>query len=95
MNLEKHEKSLAGKFIFKDGKVVPNDVAARIDYLKNQVLVKVVTSDDGWSSLYKDPSDNRLWELAYSSSDSQGGGAPVLTFLTFNEAKNKYPNLVV
>ena len=59
-------------------------------HLKSNVLVKVATSDDGWTTLFKDPNDNRLWELTYSSSDSHGGGAPILNLVSLNEARTKY-----
>ncbi|MDT7526243.1 Imm27 family immunity protein [Pseudidiomarina sp. GXY010] len=51
-----------------------------------------VVFDDGWTNLFKDPNDNRLWELTYSSSDSHGGGAPVLSLVSLDEARSKYTN---
>lgn len=90
MNLKQNETLLLGRFIFKDGRVVSDDTASRIDYLKSNVLVKVATSDDGWTSLFKDPNDNRLWELTYNSADSHGGGAPTLKLVSLDEARIKY-----
>ena len=48
-----------------------------------------MTKPDG-IALYRDPNDNRLWELIYPQSEMHGGGPPELRNLTFNEARQKY-----
>lgn len=90
MNLRKDENKLIGKHVFLNGKVVADETVQRIDYLKNNVLLVVAYSDDGWSTLLRDPTDGRLWELVYDDSGSHGGGAPSLIHLTLDNAKNKY-----
>ncbi|QMW16296.1 hypothetical protein H3302_18615 [Pseudoalteromonas sp. MT33b] len=90
MNLKKDENILVGKHIFLNGKVVADETAQRIDYLKNNVMSVVAYSHDGWSTLLRDPNDGRLWELIYDDSSSHGGGAPSLICITLDNAKNKY-----
>ncbi|NQY35754.1 MAG: hypothetical protein HRT37_12440 [Alteromonadaceae bacterium] len=80
------ETHLCGQLLIKDSKVITDSVSERIEYLKTSVLKKVSTSEDGWSTLYKDPEDGRLWEATYASSDSHGGGALELKFLKKDEA---------
>ncbi len=40
--------------------------------------------------LYRDPADNRLWELSYPNSALHGGGPPMLRNCTLLEFKLKY-----
>ena len=90
MNLRKDENKLIGKHVFLNGKVVADKMAQRLDYLKNNVMLVVAYSDDGWSTLLRDPNDGRLWELVYDDSGFHGAGAPSLIHLTLDNAKNKY-----
>ncbi|NCC98721.1 MAG: hypothetical protein EOL95_03325 [Bacteroidia bacterium] len=46
--------------------------------------------DNGWEILYKDNSDNRLWELIYPNSEMHGGGAPMLRTIDKESAISKY-----
>lgn len=90
MNLEKEEIELIGEWIFQNGEMVEDSVAKRINLLKDDFLIKVATDESGWNTLYKDPEDNRYWELTYRNSDLQGGGAPLLTNLNKESALLKY-----
>ena len=56
-------------------------------------LAKVATDQSGWTSLYRDPSDNRLWELTYPHGEMHGGGPPTLRRITAEYALRKYPGL--
>lgn len=74
-----------------DGKRVKADATAqRINDLIGGYLIEIARSDDGWSVLYKDPSDGRYWELTYPDSTSHGGGAPRLLVVSTDEAKARY-----
>ena len=88
--LDSSETVLVGKWISRGGAVVADDVSKRIEYLTQSVLTEMASSDDGWDTLYVDPSDGRFWELIYPESDSHGGGAPTLNNLSSSEAKHKY-----
>ncbi|MGE0364310.1 MAG: Imm27 family immunity protein [Phycisphaerales bacterium] len=54
------------------------------------VLVRIGSSTDGWDTLYRDPGDNRLWELLYPQGHMQGGGPPTLRQISGSEAQAKY-----
>ncbi|PSQ82866.1 MAG: hypothetical protein BRD44_06480 [Bacteroidetes bacterium QS_7_67_15] len=47
-------------------------------------------SDGGWSILYRDPADERLWELTYPQGHLHGGGPPLLRVVSEEEAAEKY-----
>ena len=51
---------------------------ARAAQLTAMKLVKLASRAGGWISLYRDPEDNRLWELSYPQSEMHGGGPPLL-----------------
>ena len=77
--LEPNEHQLIGKWEYIDGKAEADSIANRIEYLIKNVLVKVSSTDDGWTILYQDHKDGRYWELTYPNSDWHGGGPPMLT----------------
>lgn len=90
MELQKDEIELLGKWIFHNGKIIENDVIKRINFLKDNDLIKIAVSDSGWETLYRDTNDNRYWELVYNNSEEQGGGAPSLINITKESANEKY-----
>lgn len=90
MYLKEEEKLLSGKWIFKDGKIEEDSVSKRINWLKDNYLIKIGRDKTGWEILYKDPNDGRYWELIYENSELQGGGAPTLSFISKEEAVLKY-----
>jgi hypothetical protein len=84
------ENILIGRWIFNDGSICRDPVADRIEWLILHHLKKVTVIPPGWDVLYKDPVDNRLWELVYSQREMPGGGSPSLIHLSFEEACRKY-----
>lgn len=70
--------------------IVADEVCQRIDKLIKTYLVLVANSFDGWSSLFQDPDDFRLWELIYPQSDLHGGGPPILKCIGAGDAQIKY-----
>lgn len=88
--LDLFETELVGSWIQKNGSMVADDVSKRIDYLIENKLKKVASSDDGWDQLYIDMQDSRYWELSHPENDYHGGGAPLLKHLSLDEVKNKY-----
>ena len=84
------ETLLEGKWIEVGRSVQPDATCARIDSLVETLLEKLGTDSTGWDTLYKDPSDGRLWELTYPSSDSEGGGPPRLACIDATVASAKY-----
>lgn len=90
LNIQPHEVKFCGKWILKDGKLVADATARRIDYLVQNELVEVDRSDDGWAVLYLDKRDGRYWELNYPDSDQHGGGPSCLESLSHDVAAAKY-----
>lgn len=77
-NLGSFETELQGKLILKDNSVEFDEVSKRIETLVSSFLVEVGKDQTGWSKLFQDPDDKRLWELSYPESEIQGGGPPFL-----------------
>lgn len=53
-------------------------------------LTKLAAAEAGWSTLYRDPTDSRLWELTYPQGELHGGGPPTLRVMQGDAAKEKY-----
>jgi len=62
----------------------------RIQRLTESYLKRIGATPDGWDVLYKDPSDGRFWELIYPQSELHGGGPPLLRWLSDQQARDKY-----
>lgn len=84
------ETVIVGEWTAHQGSVKANDAALRIEKLINGYLHEVAVSDDGWSRLFRDPSDGRLWELTYPDGSAHGGGAPRLTQVEEEEVAKRY-----
>ena len=65
-------------------------IALRIGRLTSEALILVAHSEDGWSTLYRDPVDGRYWEHTYPQSELHGGGPPRLAFIPADEAQHRY-----
>jgi hypothetical protein len=90
MQIRSEETELIGRWELNDGVVHVDAVSTRIEELTRTFLTKVAVSGSGWETLYRDPADNRLWELSYPNSERHGGGPPSLKVLSLLEAKSKY-----
>lgn len=88
--LKNTEGLLEGSWVSENGKVVEDAVSKRIQILISVFLKKITVSDEGWDTLYVDTDDNRYWELTYPENNLQGGGAPMLKNIEYEEAKKKY-----
>ena len=84
------ETLIVGKWIVEEDQAKSNAEARRIEELVDRYLQPVAASDDGWSRLYRDPNDGRLWELTYPESADHGGGAPNLRQVTSDDAAGRY-----
>ena len=92
MKIKSDETDLFGKWEFVHGRVVSDATSERIKSLIKNCLVKV--AGGGWETLFRDPSDDRYWELTYPDSGWHGGGPPRLTYLSKEQARRKYGSLV-
>lgn len=90
MDIKDNEFELIGNWIFEENKLVEDETTKRINYLINNSLIKIATDKSGWDVLYQDKNDCRYWELIYTTSELQGGGAPSLVNVSTEFAKNKY-----
>lgn len=88
--LKSSETILVGAWVIQSGQVVADDVSKRIEYLTQNILKEVASSDDGWDLLYRNVDDSRYWELIHPDNDSHGAGAPTLKCLSRQEAEQKY-----
>lgn len=90
MTIDPSETLLTGKWIRGGDGIVSDETYQRIRQLVNGPLVKLGTDWSGWGTLYRDPSDGRLWELIYPQGHLHGGGPPQLRVLTPEEATKKH-----
>jgi hypothetical protein len=88
--LSPSETSVIGQWLAAPGKVTGDEACQRIHELVTTHLIQVARSPDGWSSLYRDPSDGRLWEHSYPQSSLHGGGPPALVLVTQEQALARY-----
>jgi hypothetical protein len=94
--IQPHETELAGKWVVEGGRVRGDATCDRIKWLTQSWLEQVAYSRDGgaWETLYRDPSDGRLWERTYPQCEMHAGGPPRLVFLTPERAAEKYDGAV-
>jgi hypothetical protein len=90
MRLRPHETEIIGAWITKDGHVIADENESRIAWLIENAFVKVAIADGGWSTLYRDKEDHRLWEVTYPQSEMHGGGPRSMRILTAAAATQKY-----
>ena len=88
--IDSGESSIVGRWLETGSGVVGDETCRRIQLLVSSHLVELARSPDGWSTLYRDPCDRRLWEHTYTQSDLHGGGPPALECITQVQAKATY-----
>ena len=88
--LNPDESSLVGRWLAHGTGLVADETCHRIQALTAGHLVQIAKSPDGWSKLYRDPTDNRLWEEHYPQSHVQGGGPPALQCISSQAASAKF-----
>jgi len=93
-SLGSEETRLDGRWLSRRGGTEGDATTRRIESLVRDSLVKIGVADGGWDTLYRDPSDGRLWELTYSQSGVHGGGAPSLAVIETSDAAQKYGAVV-
>lgn len=84
------ETDITGKWVFTGDRVIGDENCERVDNLVQNHLLRLAHDQSGWDTLYRDPDDNRLWELIYPESGLHGGGPPALRLISGDLAKLKY-----
>jgi hypothetical protein len=96
MNIDPSETILTGRWLpDNQGGVVADDICRRIERLVHSHLKELGTDRSGWDALYRDPDDDRLWELTYPQGQLHGGGPPQLRNLTVEKAREKYGDVAL
>lgn len=90
--LAPNETELIGNWVFENGNMRGDSVEDRIVWLTSEKLVQVAIHPEygAWEILYRDPTDDRFWELTYPQGEMQGGGPKRLHALALEEATAKY-----
>ncbi len=89
-DLAPHENALRGSWVEVGAQVQADSTCGRIEWLVTSRLERLKANPSGWTKLYRDPRDGRLWELSYPMSEMHGGGPPTLTVVTKDEARRRY-----
>ena len=84
------ETLLTGRWVETADGVVGDDICDRIATLIATHLIRIADSQDGWSTLYRDPGDGRLWQRTFPQSELHGGGPPQLECVTRAQARAIY-----
>lgn len=90
-HLTPDDRLLLGDWFMKDGKMFADEACQRIEWLLKNGLEHRATTDCGWTKLYEDPRDGRLWVHTYRMSYMHGGGPPSLELITEADAREKFP----
>lgn len=90
MQIEPNESDLRGQWLLVDGKMVKDEVSKRIETLVERYLKRISADKSGWNILFRDPADDRYWELTYLDSEMHGGGPPRLSVIDDSVAVEKY-----
>ncbi|MFD1262855.1 Imm27 family immunity protein [Thauera mechernichensis] len=88
--LKPEETVLVGQWLKRGASLIQDATCERIDHLVTHYLVELRRSPDGWSTLFHDPNDHRLWERTYPQGEMHGGGPPALTSISRSQAEEKY-----
>lgn len=88
--LKSDEVELVGHWRMVGDVMTQDAVCERIQWLTDSVLQELSVDGSNWSALYRDPSDNRLWELTYPQGQMHGGGPPKLHVVCDVEARQRY-----
>lgn len=91
--IESSTSLLKGQWVVRDGRIIADETCQLIHELISSHLQELGRDPSGWDTLYRDPIDERLWELTFPQSELHGGGPPQLSCLGQEEALRKYGSL--
>jgi hypothetical protein len=90
MKLKPHEFEIVGNWVMKDNKMTGDDNERRIAWLIENVFEELGKGEGGWSTIYQDRGDQRLWELTHPQGEMHSGGPRRLVVLSLDEVARKY-----
>jgi hypothetical protein len=94
--LAPEEVDLRGDWLVQEDRSVVGDATEqRIEWLTTQKFERIANDSSGWDTLYRDPRDDRLWELTYPRSEMHGGGPRRLHVISRDEAAAKYSHAAI
>lgn len=88
--LQAHEVKLQATLKHNGFEMENDTIGERMQFLISNYLIEIATDSSGWFKLFRDPANNRYWELSYSESGLQGDGAALLVCISEHDAKAKY-----
>ena len=88
--LRPEETELVGEWLDTGSRIEGDAVAARIEWLVSDSLLELAVDESGWSTLYRDLRDGRLWERTHPHSHLARGGPPRLSVIAPAAAARKY-----
>lgn len=88
--LEPNESRLLEAWVVNGSTIFRDAVGDRIDWLLANGMEKVAIDSSGWSTLYVDTGDRRMWEVTYPQSELQGGGPRLLQIVKPEDAKERF-----
>lgn len=84
------EQIIKGKWLFENHEIRKDANSMRIEWLIKNHLKWISKDTSGWLNLYKDPDDQRYWELQFEDSDFHGGGPPTLICISADAVAKRY-----
>ena len=90
MKIKKEETEIRCHLKLAGTKLIESEECGRINWLRNNYLLKISSNQAEWLILYQDPEDKRYWELRFEHAEMQGGGPPLLINISKEEVKEKY-----
>ena len=97
--IQPNETELIGHWVVEGDRARGDATCERVNWLTETYLVPIAYSlrppGHRQKTLYRDPSDGRLWERSFQQSEMHGDGPPRLMVLTPQQAGEKYTDVVV
>jgi len=88
--IDSRESALIGQWFTDGPRTAADETCRRIESLVATHLVELARSTEGWSTLFQDPADGRLWQRTYPQGDLHGGGPPSLLCVSLAQARVAY-----
>lgn len=89
IRIKPEESELQGYWLDTGSSVVPDQNWERINHLTEKYLELLANTNNGRECLYRDPGDQRLWELT-PVVPSLPAGPPLLQAISLAQAHDKY-----